>query len=109
MSEYVSKFFSSGDNLKVGKSNPELKAVKKSNRKNFASKDSGATIQWKSDGIQNPKAILSGNKEEYLILPECTGNKDYTLIINLSEYVSVDTIIVSNHEEFSDILSSISF
>ena len=39
------------------------------NRKNYASKDSGATILWKSDGIKNPKAILSANKEEYLILP----------------------------------------
>lgn len=78
-------------------------------RKNFASKDSGATVLCKSQGITNPKAILSPNQEEYLILPECKEDQQYTLIVNLSEDVAVDTIVVSNHEDFSDILSSIEF
>ncbi len=39
------------------------------NRKNYASRESGATIIFKDDGIRNPKAILSANKEEYLIIP----------------------------------------
>lgn len=42
------------------------------NRKNYASRESGATIIFKDDGIRNPKAILSANKEEYLIIPKCT-------------------------------------
>ena len=79
------------------------------NRKNFASKDSGATVLWKSEGITNPKAILSANPEEYLILPKCSDDNEYVLIVNLSEDVAVDTVTISNHEDFSDILSSIEF
>lgn len=33
----------------------------------------------------------------------------YDLIVNLSEDVLVDTIVVTNNEDFSDILSSIEF
>jgi hypothetical protein len=78
-------------------------------RKNFASKDSGATILWKSEGLKNPKAILSNNKDEYLILPMCKSSQEYSLIINLSEDVAVDAIVTSNHEDFSDTLSEIQF
>ena len=56
----------------------------------------------KSKGVQNPKAILSNSKEEYLILPSCKENEEYTLIINISEDVAIDTIVISNHEDFSD-------
>ena len=86
-----------------------MAAASMKNRKNYASKDSGATILWKSDGIQNPKAILSANKEEYLILPKCLHDYQYSLIINLSEDVAIDTIVIGNHEDFSDPLSEISF
>ena len=41
--------------------------------KNYASKDSGATILSSSKGIKNSGAILSKNIEEYLILPECNN------------------------------------
>lgn len=78
-----------------------------SNRKNFASKDSGATILQKSAGVKNPKAILSANKDEYLILPSCKEDEKYSLIINMSEDVTIDTIVISNHEDFSDNLSEI--
>jgi hypothetical protein len=44
-----------------------------------------------------------------LILPQCKEGQEYSLIVNLSEDVLVDTIVVSNHEDFSDILSSIEF
>ena len=63
----------------------------------------------KSKGVQNPKAILSNSKEEYLILPSCKENEEYTLIINLSEDVAIDTIVISNHEDFSDQLKEIEF
>ena len=42
-------------------------------------------------------------------MPECRDEKEYTLIVNLSEDVVVDTIVISNHEDFSDTLSSIHF
>lgn len=52
--------------------NPSALALKElSSRKNFASKDSGATIIQSSKGVKNPKAVLSGSPEEYLILPSC--------------------------------------
>lgn len=89
---------------------PSLLALKElSKRKNFASKDSGATIIQSSKGVKNPKAVLSATPEEYLILPSCNAEQEYSLIINLSEDVAVDTIVISNHEEFSDSLQEISF
>ena len=71
-------------------------------RKNFASRESGATIAMKYKGVYNPKAILSNSKEEYLILPSCKESEEYELVINLSEDVAIDTILISNHEDFSD-------
>ncbi len=59
--------------------------------------------------MKNPKSILSSSPEEYLILPSCNAEQEYSLIINLSEDVAVDTIVISNHEEFSDSLREISF
>lgn len=44
-----------------------------------------------------------------MILPECKENQEYSLIVNLSEDVLVDTIVITNHEDFSDILSSMKF
>lgn len=69
-------------------------------RKNFASKDSGATIV-ESKGVLNGKSILSKSKEEYLIMPICNNSTNNSLIIHLSEDVSVDSILVSSHEDFS--------
>ncbi len=63
----------------------------------------------KSKGVQNPKAILSNSKDEYLILPSCTEKEEYTLVINLSEDVAIDTIVMSNQEDFSDKLKEIEF
>lgn len=77
--------------------------------KNYAAKDSGATILQSSKGVKNPKSILSSSKEEYLILPSCRDGEEYSLIINLSEDVAVEHIVITNHEEFSDILSQIIF
>jgi len=44
-----------------------------------------------------------------LILPSCKNDTEYSLIINLSEDVAVENILISNHEEFSDSLSEIKF
>ena len=77
-------------------------------RKDFASKNSGATILKKSNGIENANSILSKSNEEYLILPDCnTHNQE--LIINLSEEVGVEYIVASNHEDFSANLKEIQF
>jgi hypothetical protein len=78
-------------------------------KKNFASKDSGATIIQSSKGVKSRKAILSSSKEEYLILPSCKDDEEYSLTINLSEDVAVSAVVVSNHEEFSDSLLEIEF
>jgi len=53
--------------------------------------------------------VLSSSTEEYLILPSCRDDQEYSLIINLSEDVAVDMIVISNHEDFSDTLREISF
>jgi hypothetical protein len=76
-------------------------------RKNYASKDSGATILYSSNGIKNPKAILSSTKDEYLIMPSCKKNDEHSLIINLSEDVVIETLMITNHEDFSDKLEEI--
>ncbi len=44
-----------------------------------------------------------------MILPECKGDQEYVLIVNLSEDVAIDTIVIGNHEDFSDLLSVIEF
>lgn len=83
--------------------------------KNYAYKDAGATILWSSKGIKNSKALLSSNKEEYLIIPNCTSTNDYEIIINLSEDIVIEEILLNNKEEFSanlkeiDVLGSIEY
>jgi len=42
-------------------------------------------------------------------LPKCLEDHQYSLIINLSEDVAIDTIVIGNHEDFSDPLSEIAF
>ena len=63
----------------VNKDNSEsLSAVIKSlrSRKDFASKNSGATILLSSKGIQNAASILSKSNDEYLLMPHCNGDQD---------------------------------
>ena len=93
----------------LGSGAPQPQVREFANRKNFASKDSGATIIHSSRGVKNPKAVLSASTEEYLILPSCRDDQEYSMIINLSEDVAVDMVVVSNHEDFSDPLREISF
>ncbi len=59
--------------------------------------------------MKNPKAVLSNSKDEYTIMPSCKGNEVFSLIINLSEDVAVDTIVISTQEDFSDSLLEIEF
>jgi hypothetical protein len=45
---------------------------------------------------------LSSSKDEYLILPSCLQDNEYSITINLSEDVTIDTIVITNYEEYSD-------
>ena len=44
-----------------------------------------------------------------MILPTCTENDEYSLIVNLSEDVAIDTILLKNHEDFSETPSEYKF
>lgn len=79
-------------------------------RKDFASKNSGATILKSSSGIKNAANILSKSNDEYLLMPECNEKVEkQELIIHLSEEVSVEYILADNHEDFSANLKEINF
>jgi len=66
------------------------------NRKNFAGSNNGASILRASAGIKAKNAILSNSDEQYLILTDCNNHRSESLVINLSDDVRIDTIIVSN-------------
>jgi hypothetical protein len=49
----------------------------------------------------NAKSILSRSNDDYLIMKQCDEHAKNSLVIHLSEDVTVDSILASNHEEFS--------
>lgn len=51
--------------------------------------------------MKNANSILSKSMDDYLILEWCNQNASNSLVIHLSEDVTVDSITVSNHEDFS--------
>jgi hypothetical protein len=69
-------------------------------RKNFASAASGATI-LETNGVINAKSILSKSNDDYSIMENCNSEVNNSLVIHLSEDVTVDSILASNHEDFS--------
>lgn len=69
----------------------------------------GANVLDASKGLVNKGAILSANDENYLTITECDSQNKESLIINLSDDVKIDTILVSNREDFSSPLGDISF
>ena len=62
-----------------------------------------------SNGIMAKNAILSSNSEQYLTLSECNNHRTHELVINLSDDVQIDTILVSNQEDFSAQLNNVTF
>ena len=74
----------------------------------MASKDHGATIV-KETGVMNGKALLSKSKDEYLQIKDCQKNIEINseMVIRLAEAVTVESIMISNHEEFADNLYEI--
>ncbi|PHH49527.1 Uncharacterized protein slp1 [Ceratocystis fimbriata CBS 114723] len=71
-------------------------------RFSYASFDSGATVLKTTPGAKNAKAILRENKDSYLLL-EC-AIKNKFVIIELSDDILVDTVVIANFEFFSSMV-----
>jgi len=87
----------------VGTVETKPEAVKElQTRKDFASRNSGATILKSDSGIRNAASILGKSNDEYLMIPNCGKEvPEHELIIHLAEDVAVEQILADNHEDFS--------
>ncbi|KAJ1335460.1 Sad1-like protein [Microdochium nivale] len=73
-------------------------------RFSYSSFDGGATVKKTSPGAKNPSAILSENKDSYMLL-ECAAENKF-FIVELSDDILVDTIVLANYEFFSSMIRS---
>ncbi|KAL2017301.1 hypothetical protein VTK56DRAFT_2324 [Thermocarpiscus australiensis] len=71
-------------------------------RFSYASFDAGATVLKTSPGAKNAKAILVENKDSYMLM-ECRA-KDKFVIVELSDDILVDTVVLANFEFFSSMI-----
>lgn len=71
-------------------------------RFSYSSFDAGATILKTSPGAKNARAILVENKDSYMLL-ECDASSKY-VIVELSDDISVDTVVLANFEFFSSMV-----
>ena len=71
-------------------------------RFSYASFDAGATILKTHPGAKNSKAVLIENKDSYMLSECATENK--FLIVELSEDIWIDTIVLANYEFFSSMI-----
>lgn len=71
-------------------------------RFSYASFDAGATILKTGPETKNAKAILVENKDTYMLL-ECEREKKF-VIIELSDDILLDTVVVANFEFFSSMI-----
>ncbi|KAJ6439980.1 Sad1/UNC domain-containing protein [Purpureocillium lavendulum] len=71
-------------------------------RFSYSSFDAGATVLKWAAGAKNAKAILVENKDSYMLL-ECAAASKY-VIVELSDDILVDTIVVANFEFFSSMV-----
>lgn len=71
-------------------------------RFSYSSFDAGATILKTSPGAKNARAILVENKDTYMLL-ECDASAKY-VIVELSDDISVDTVVLANFEFFSSMV-----
>ncbi|KAK2605394.1 hypothetical protein N8I77_008233 [Diaporthe amygdali] len=71
-------------------------------RFSYSSFDGGATVLKTSPGAQNAKAILVENKDSYMLFTCSQENK--FVIVELSEDILVDTIVLANFEFFSSMI-----
>ena len=70
-------------------------------QKNFADTNSGASVLYASSNISNKGAILVPKEDTYMTHTNCQEHNLDEVIINLSDDVRIDTILVTNHEDFS--------
>lgn len=73
-------------------------------RFSYSSFDGGATVLKTSPGAQNSKAILVENKDSYMLFTCSQENK--FVIVELSEDILVDTVVLANFEFFSSMIRS---
>ncbi|KAL1855860.1 hypothetical protein Daus18300_010934 [Diaporthe australafricana] len=73
-------------------------------RFSYSSFDGGATVLKTSPGAQNSKAILVENKDSYMLFICSQENK--FVIVELSEDILVDTLVLANFEFFSSMIRS---
>lgn len=73
-------------------------------RFSYSSFDGGATVLKTSPGAQNSKAILVENKDSYMLYICSQENK--FVIVELSEDILVDTVVIANFEFFSSMIRS---
>ncbi|RKF79839.1 putative sad1 unc domain protein [Golovinomyces cichoracearum] len=71
-------------------------------RLSYASFDAGATVLKTHPGAKNAKNILTENKDSYM-LTECSVENKF-LIIELSEDIWIDTVVLANYEFFSSMI-----
>ncbi|KAI0481658.1 UNC-like C-terminal-domain-containing protein [Xylaria cf. heliscus] len=71
-------------------------------RFSYSSFDAGATVKKTSPAAKNPTAILIENKDSYMLL-EC-GRKNKFFIVELSDVILVDTVVIANFEFFSSMV-----
>ncbi|KAK6584322.1 hypothetical protein PZA11_002546 [Diplocarpon coronariae] len=71
-------------------------------RLSYASFDAGATILKTHPGAKNSKAVLLENKDSYM-LSECKTENKF-IIIELSEDIWIDTVVLANYEFFSSMI-----
>ncbi|CCC13960.1 hypothetical protein SMACR_08081 [Sordaria macrospora] len=71
-------------------------------RFSYASFDAGATVLKTSPGAKNAKAILVENKDSYMLL-ECHAKSKF-VIVELSDDILVDTVVLANFEFFSSMI-----
>ena len=71
-------------------------------RFSYASFDAGATILKTHTGAKNSKAVLIENKDSYM-LSECSSENKF-LIVELSEDIWIDTVVLANYEFFSSMI-----
>ncbi|KAL2181234.1 UNC-like C-terminal-domain-containing protein [Thermothelomyces heterothallicus CBS 202.75] len=71
-------------------------------RFSYSSFDAGATVLKTSPGAKNAKAILVENKDSYMLL-ECRAKNKF-VIVELSDDILVDTVVLANFEFFSSMI-----
>ncbi|RKF60231.1 putative sad1 unc domain protein [Erysiphe neolycopersici] len=71
-------------------------------RFSYASFDAGATVLKTHPGAKNAKNVLIENKDSYM-LSECSVVNKF-IIIELSEDIWIDTVVLANYEFFSSMI-----